>query len=97
MHIFTYTEVGSTCPLCKQPAACTLRDRKNQKHVRCDHCGEFVITCVAEQILSPYPATFREQYSAQAKRSYSERLFFIKRPLTGSNEMVHVEFLPRRK
>lgn len=92
MHTFTYTEAGNICPLCKGSAICTLRDDNNQKYVRCDNCNEFIITCVAEQILSQYPVTFLKQYSTQSKKSNDERLLIIKGPLMNSREVVHIEW-----
>lgn len=97
MHTFTYAEAGNICPLCKHPAKCTLHDDNNQKYVRCDNCNEFVITCIAEQLLSPYPVAFLEQYSAQSKKSNGERLLLIKRPLVNSREVVHMEWELRSK
>ena len=95
MPTFKYSEAGDTCPLCKRSAICTLRDDNNQKHVRCEYCVEFVITCRAEEILVQQPATILEQYSNQSKRSNNEKLFFIKGPLPDSNELVHIEFRKR--
>lgn len=95
MLTYKYSEAGDTCPLCKRSAICTLQDNNNRKYVRCKYCVEFLITCVAEQILVQQPTTFLEQYSIQAKRSNNEKLFFIKSPLPGSNELVHCEFRKR--
>lgn len=95
MNTFRYTEVGDICPLRKRTAICALHDDNVQKHVRCDNCIEFVITCCAEEILSQYPGAFLEQFIAQARQSNDESLLFIKRPRPSSNETVHVEFKPR--
>jgi len=95
MDTFSYTEAGNVCPLCKRPAICTLYDGGNHKYVRCENCNEFLITCVAEQILSPQPATFLAQYSALSKKSNDEQLLLIKSPSADSKELVHVKWKSR--
>lgn len=91
---FTYTEAGNSCPLCRHPAVCSLHDGNNLKYVRCDNCNEFLITCIAEQILSSYPVTSLQQYSVLSKKSNDEQLLLIKRPLPNSKEVV-LEWKPR--
>lgn len=97
MNTFVFAEAGNICPLCKRTAICALHDGGVQKHVRCDNCIEFVITCPAEEILSQYPSAFLEQYVAQAKQSNDERLLLIQRPSANSNETVHVKFIQRQR
>ena len=95
MRNFTYSAAGNICPLCKRLATCTLCDYDAQKHVRCDQCVEFVITCPAEERLASMPTAYLEQLSMRARQSNDERLFFITRPLPNSEELVHCEFRPR--
>ena len=95
MSNFTYSEAGNTCPLCKRLAICKLRDYDVHKHVRCDKCVEFVISCPAEECLASQPTAYLEQLSTQARCSNDETLFFITRSLPNSEKLVHWEFRTR--
>ena len=62
------TRQKQACPLCAESATYALFDYGHRKALECASCGQYVITTIAESLLSSPPGTREQRLAAYVRQ-----------------------------